>query len=261
MKPVWIVMSALVVAITLSPVIGGQQHSYSAADIQAGARLYDTGCGSCHGQAGDAVQGVNFSRGLFKSVRSDEDIVRVIQKGVPNTGMPPSSFSDAQANTLVAYLRSMPGGVASRNAALAGSSNGDRERGKVIVEGKGGCLVCHRIGAAGGGSGPVLGNLPASAPSPNPDQVTRSIIDPSAEMAPQYRIYQVVTRSGETVRGTALNLDTFTVQMRDANGNLRSFIKAEQRETGYVASPMPSFKEKLTPQEVADVVSYLISLR
>jgi mono/diheme cytochrome c family protein len=80
-------------------------------------------------------------------------------------------------------------------------------------------------------------------------------------MAAQYRIYQVVTRSGETIRGTALNQDTYTVQMRDANGNLRGFVKADLKESGYVASPMPSFKEKLTPQEVADVVSYLISLR
>jgi putative heme-binding domain-containing protein len=154
----------------------------------------------------------------------------------------------------------MPGGVATGNAP-ASASGGNAERGKAIVEGKGGCLVCHRIGTAGGGSGPVLGNLPKGTPSPNPDQLTRSIVDPSAEMAPQYRIYQVVTRSGETIRGAALNQDTYTVQMRDTNGNLRAFVKADQREAGYVASPMPSFKEKLTPQEVADVVSYLISLR
>jgi putative heme-binding domain-containing protein len=203
---------------------------------------------------------VNFSKNQFKNVRSDEDIVRVIQKGIPNAGMPGSSFSDVQANTVVAFLRSMPGGTALRNAAPA-PAVGNAASGKAIVEGKGGCLVCHRIGAAGGGSGPVLGAPAAGAPALNPDQVTRSIVDPSVEMASQYRIYQVVTRSGETVRGVALNQDTFTVQLRDTNGNLRGFNKSDLREAGYAPSPMPSYKDKLTPQEIADVVGYLVSLR
>jgi hypothetical protein len=51
------------------------------------------------------------------------------------------------------------------------------------------------------------------------------------------------------------------VQLFDAQGQLRSFDKAELRDFGFGESPMPSYRGKLTPQALADVVSYLVSLR
>jgi len=249
-------IGALIAFAALVPAAEAWQHSYPPADIDAGAKLYDSNCGRCHGENGDSVQGVNFNKGQFKTVRSDEDIVRIVQKGVPNTGMPPSPYSDAQAGTLVAYLRSMPGGN-TRNAALI-AATGNADRGKAIVEGKGNCLNCHKIGNAG--AGVVLGPL-GGPRGPDLAQVERSLVDPSAELVGVYRLYRVVTKSGKTVNGTVLNRDTFTVQLRDTDGNLRSFINADLKEAGYVPSPMPSYKDKLSVQEIADVVSYLITLR
>jgi hypothetical protein len=95
----------------------------------------------------------------------------------------------------------------------------------------------------------------------NPQQIERSIVDPSAEMAAQYRIYQVVTKANVTSRGTLLNQDTFSVQMRDNTEKLMSFWKSDLKEYGFVPSPMPSYRNTLTPQEIADLVSYLVSLR
>ena len=80
-------------------------------------------------------------------------------------------------------------------------------------------------------------------------------------MAPAYRVYQVVTKSNVTARGTLLNQDTFSVQMRDSTDKLMSFWKQDLTDYGFLPSPMPSYKDTLTPQEVADLVSYLISLR
>jgi hypothetical protein len=42
---------------------------------------------------------------------------------------------------------------------------------------------------------------------------------------------------------------------------LRSFVKSDLREHGFAESPMPSYRGTLTPQELADVVSYLVSLK
>ena len=65
-----------------------------------------------------------------------------------------------------------------------------------------------------------------------------------------------------TTTGRLLNLDTFTVQMLDAKEQLRSFVKADLRDHGFAEkSPMPSYKTTLTPQELADVVTYLTSLK
>ena len=259
MKSKRFVLAVLAAMATLASLVSAaQQHSYTAADIEAGGKLYDSNCGRCHGENGDSLPGVNFSKGQFKTVRSDEDIVRVIQKGVPNGGMPPSPYSNAQAGTLVAFLRSMTATRAGSGARAAASGNA--ERGKALVEGKGNCLSCHRIGSAGGRTGPALGQL-GGPRGPDLAMVERALLDPSADMAAPYRLFKVVTRAGETVRGTVLNRDTFTVQLRDADGNLRSYLYTDVREAGFEPSPMPSYKDKFSAPEIADMVAYLVTLR
>ncbi len=50
--------------------------------------------------------------------------------------------------------------------------------------------------------------------------------------------------------------------MRDAKDQLRSFMKSDLREHGFVAaSPMPSYRSTLSGEELADVVAYLASLK
>jgi mono/diheme cytochrome c family protein len=51
------------------------------------------------------------------------------------------------------------------------------------------------------------------------------------------------------------------VQIMDTKEQLRSFVKAELREHGFTESPMPSYRGKLSAQEIADVVSYLASMK
>ena len=80
-------------------------------------------------------------------------------------------------------------------------------------------------------------------------------------MLPTGRFYRVVTKDGVTVTGRLLNIDTFTVQMIDMKEQLRSFTKATLKESGFIPSPMPSFKSTFNVQELADVVSYLVSLK
>jgi mono/diheme cytochrome c family protein len=38
-------------------------------------------------------------------------------------------------------------------------------------------------------------------------------------------------------------------------------VKADLREHGFVDSPMPSYRDTLSQQEIADVVSYLLTLK
>lgn len=135
---------------------------------------------------------------------------------------------------------------------------GDAANGKAIFEGKGQCTNCHRIRGNGSRFGPDLSEIGGR----RPDQLQTSILDPDAEILPANRIYRVVEKNGSATTGRLLNLDTFTVQMIDQKERLLSFEKANLREYGFVEkSPMPSYKEKLTDQEVADLVNYLYSLK
>ena len=50
--------------------------------------------------------------------------------------------------------------------------------------------------------------------------------------------------------------------MLDEKEQLRSFQKSELREHGFVkASKMPSYRERLSRQELADVIAYLSTLK
>src|SRR3954464_5433788 len=254
-----------------------QQHSYTQQDIDAGHALYDANCGRCHNNAGAGVPGVDLFK-QFKRANSDDDIAKLIQAGIPGTSMPSHQFSTPQALTVVAYLRSMVGVTPASGTASTGSSSGlagDAARGMTIFDGKGACTTCHAINGAGATTGPDLGPAPPRAGGPggggrgggrgaaplNAAGLQRAILDPDADVAVPYRVFQVVTKSGQTVRGVLLNQDTFSVQMRDQAGDLRAFQKTDLKEHGFQPSAMPSYRGRLAPQEVADVVAYLISLR
>lgn len=141
---------------------------------------------------------------------------------------------------------------------LPAQSGGDAANGKVIFDGKGNCTSCHRIKGNGSRFGPDLSEIGGRSS----EQLQTSILDPDAEIAPANRIYRVVSKNGATTIGRLLNEDTFSVQMIDKTERLLSFQKADLREYGFEThSPMPSFKDKLTEQEVADVVAYLSTFK
>jgi mono/diheme cytochrome c family protein len=64
------------------------------------------------------------------------------------------------------------------------------------------------------------------------------------------------------MRGSRLNEDTFSLQVLDSTGKLRSVLKADlQEQTLERRSAMPSFKDKLTAPQVDDLVAYLATLQ
>ncbi|PYR39191.1 MAG: hypothetical protein DMF90_00645 [Acidobacteria bacterium] len=73
---------------------------------------------------------------------------------------------------------------------------------------------------------------------------------------------RAVTKGGQVVTGRRLNEDTFTVQLIDDKERLISLNKSDLREYEILkTSPMPSFRDKLNIEEIADVVAYLLSLK
>ena len=247
---------ALILACFLVPGVAGTlsaQHEYPATDVENGGRLFLASCAGCHGPDGDGVAGVDLGRGQFRRASSDEDLVRIIRTGIPNTGMPPNNISEVNAGNIVAYLRTIAAETRSTSAP------GDAGRGQAIFEGKGGCTSCHRARGNGARTGPDLtdvGGLRRAA------DLERSIVEPGAAVLPNHRSFRVVTREGVEVTGRLLNHDLFTVQLLDSREQLRSFQKSTLREQAFVdSSPMPSYRDTLSGEELADLVSYLVSLK
>jgi putative heme-binding domain-containing protein len=228
------------------------QHD-TAADIEDGSRVFQNSCANCHGPDGDEIAGVDLGRGQFRRASSDQDLIRIIRNGIPGTPMPANNFSEEQAARVVAYLRSVA------RSRTSSSTVGDATRGKIVFTSKGTCANCHRVDGDGGRLGPDLSSIGQLRRAV---ELERSLLEPDAEVLGGNRFYRVVTKDGVATTGRLLNLDTFTIQLLDSKEQLRSFVKSDLRDHGFVEkSLMPSFKDKLDAQELADVVSYLVSLK
>src|SRR5262249_22071123 len=106
------------------------------------------------------------------------------------------------------------------------------------------------------------------APPPSPPtaaaiaaQLDRDLLDPDSDIAPANRTFRAVLKDGSAVAGSVLTLDQFTVQLFDSNDWLLTLQRADLREFGNMKSPMPSYRDKLTAQELSDLVAYLASLK
>jgi putative heme-binding domain-containing protein len=136
------------------------------------------------------------------------------------------------------------------------TATGDKARGKALFDGKGKCAGCHNERSR---TAPSLSDV---GPLRRPLELERSILDPSAELNPDFRFVRAVTSNGTVVTGRLLNQSTFSVQILDSAEQLRAFDKSSLREFAIVkTSPMPSARGMLDAQEVADIVTYLTSLR
>jgi putative heme-binding domain-containing protein len=228
------------------------QHA-TAFDLEDGGRAFASNCAGCHGPDGDLIAGIDLARGLFRRPLTDTELVGIIMNGIPNTPMPATPrMTEPQAARIVAYLR------ASAESSRSVSAQGDAARGRTIFEAKGECTDCHRVNGRGSRYGPDLSRIGLARRAAELEQ---SLVDPAAEVQPPNRFYGVTTTDGEEVEGRLLNHDTFTVQLLDADEELRAFMKADLRAHGFVDTPMPSYRDELDAQELADVVSYLVSLR
>jgi putative heme-binding domain-containing protein len=229
------------------------QHEYAATDIENGGRQYTNNCVYCHGPEGDQIPGINLLQGKFRRTLSDDDIARIIREGIPGTGMPAQNMNEGNARTIVAYLRSAAAVPASTVA------GGDVARGKTVFEGQGNCTTCHRAAGVGSRSGPDLTDVGALRRAV---ELEKSLLDPGAVVLPQNRFVKVVTKDGTAVTGRLMNQDTFTLQLIDSQDHLRSYRIADLRQHSVVTtSSMPSYKDRLSSQELADVVAYLVSLK
>lgn len=226
---------------------------YSTASIQAGFKLYGAQCAFCHANNGDGIQGISLARQQFRRASSDDDIKSTITNGVPAGGMPPFQFQQVELDAIVAYIRS--------GFDLSGApfTVGDAARGKAIYDGTGGCAACHRVHGNGSRAAPDLSDIGVVR---KPSGILRSIVAPTAGMLPINRPTRIVTRDGRTIVGRRLNEDTHSVQLIDRQERLVSLLKTDIKQLDLgTTSEMPSYADRLSDGDLADLLAYLLSLR
>ena len=258
----WTLAAAAAAALALVVGLSAQQtqpaadqHAggYSEADIQSGSVVYAAQCSTCHGPNGDQVSGVDLRSGRFRNATSDDDLRRVVTDGLQGTSMPGRKFEPAQLTALIAFIRNM------RDFNAKPVASGNVSPGQMVFEGTGRCATCHRVNGKGSHVGPDLSEIGSSR---NAAALQQALLDPSSVMMPINRPVRIVMKDGRTVSGRRLNEDTYTIQLITDQEQLLSVSKTDLRDFQILtASSMPSYKNKLSPQELADVVAYLGSLR
>ena len=137
---------------------------------------------------------------------------------------------------------------------------GDIERGRqVFAAAKTSCSKCHRIEGEGGQIGPDLSTIGRSR---SQRDLLEAILFPSASFARGFAPYVIQTDDGQTVSGIILGEGAQKLRLgidKDKSQLIANDTIEEIRASN--VSIMPSdVHRSLTPQELADLVSYLKSL-
>lgn len=217
----------------------------SDADVAAGEKFYVAQCASCHGRDGrGGGAGPDISTGNFRRATSDESLFQIINRGIPGTVMPGAPYNAGQVWRIVAFVRSLS--IGRKNQAVKGdAANGEKLYASL------GCAKCHASTA------PDLRGIGAKR---TVAELRASILDPQAEVPSAYWRIRAELRGGATAQGIVMNEDTFSIQLLDSGGRLRSIQRTDALKIGYDrTSPMPSFRTRVTDPQLDDLIAFLIT--
>jgi putative heme-binding domain-containing protein len=138
---------------------------------------------------------------------------------------------------------------------LLGRRRGDVSRGLKLYEKT--CASCHKLH----GKGTVIGPDLTGAERKDRVKLVQNIVDPSAEVRPQFISHIAETKSGRVITGLLAESTAETVTLLDAK-NKRTVLNRsdleELRES--TVSLMPEkLLDELTDQQIRDLVAYLQS--
>jgi putative heme-binding domain-containing protein len=117
------------------------------------------------------------------------------------------------------------------------------------------CMVCHTIEGRGGHVGPDLSGI-ASRPK---DALLDDILDPSAEIAPDFINYTLTLNDGRIIGGFIASESTSSVTVRPAGEAPETIPLSQVKDVqAEKKSLMPEGLEQgLTYQDMADLLSFL----
>jgi putative membrane-bound dehydrogenase-like protein len=147
------------------------------------------------------------------------------------------------------------------DAVLPLVEHGDRDRGGFLFRHTRGasCAKCHSLDLSTNGFGP---NLSSIGHRSNARHIIQSIVEPNAVITEGFNQLTVVTEEGQVTSGVLLEESGLTLSLGQSNGE-RVDIPIDSIEVRRKSSvsAMPDMSELLTPQQVADLTSFLLTMQ
>ncbi|MEO8126143.1 MAG: PQQ-dependent dehydrogenase, methanol/ethanol family [Bryobacteraceae bacterium] len=221
------------------PVLAQSPHE---TELASGARLFAKYCTACHGANAKGGRAPDLTTGQWAHGAENTDIARNIQQGIDGTQMPGFPFSDADAASIVAWLRSLHEG---KEEPLTG----DAKAGQHLFLDAGKCSGCHMLKGQGGRFGPDLTRI-------GRERSAKDLRKSLGDLSKHIPAVEVQLKSGATLRGVVITEDTFSLYLRDPQEKLHFLRKQDIQRRGESKQPlMPT--AKLEPKQVDDLIAFL----
>jgi mono/diheme cytochrome c family protein len=241
-----------------------------AAAVERGAKLFASNCAGCHGAAARGSAG---APDLVRSILVLDDekgilIAPVIRDGRPDLGMPKSSLPEAGVGDIVAWLHVQTWSAGHRsNYAFKDVLTGDAKQGEAYFNKQ--CASCHSAAGdlKGIGSRYDAFSLQARWLQPRGGRGGGARNAGRARAPEGNRSAASVTvtpANGPAVTGTLVQVDDFTVSLRDPAGEYHSFLRDGENPRVEIQDPLRPHNELLRKYQDADihnVTAYLASLK
>ena len=225
----------------------------SSATLLEGKQIFASSCAACHGldgRGGERAPDIATTRRTQQL--SDVKLARVVDTGVPGTGMPGfHALGPSAIKSVVSYLRSLQGERKSANLP------GNPQKGESIFFAKSGCSDCHMVGGKGGFLAPDISSY---ARARSVEEIRDAINNPDRARKAEDKIVLAVTRDGTKYVGLVRNEDNFSLQLQAVDGSFHFFIKSElQTMERQAKSVLPAgYHSALGSRDLDDVISFLI---
>jgi cytochrome c oxidase cbb3-type subunit 3 len=182
---------------------------------------------------------------------SDGRLTRIVQEGVPGTGMPAfHSLASSDVKAVVAYLRTLQG--INKTSALLGNP----ARGKTSFFGDAGCSACHMVAGNGGF---IASDLSGYGATHSVQEIRSAITQPVQASDRQVQSAVVVVRTGQQFTGRIRNEDNFSLQLQSLDGTFHFFLKSDIERMEYKPLMPVDYASRLSARDLDDLASYLIS--
>jgi mono/diheme cytochrome c family protein len=238
--------------------------------VERGAKLFASNCAGCHGTAARGGAG---APDLVRSILVLDDekgilIAPVIRKGRPDLGMPKSVLPDAAIADIVSWLHVQTWSAGHRsNYEFKDVLTGDAKQGEAYFNKH--CASCHSVTGDLKGIGARYDafSLQARWLQPRGGRRGRSkggSRSPAREGDRSAIKVTVFPPNGGAVTGTLIQIDDFSVSLRDSAGEYQSFLRDGETPRVEIRDPLRPHHELLHSYQDADihnVTAYLANLK
>jgi cytochrome c oxidase cbb3-type subunit III len=225
----------------------------TAQDHNSGKALFRSNCAFCHGVNALGGRGPSLLTAKVSQATSDADLKTIVQKGIAGTSMPAfDNLEGDDLDKLIGHIRSL-----ASSGVVSAPVTGDVNHGAQVYASSG-CAACHRTGNSGSDYGPDLTRIGGSRSA---EYIRQSVVDPSADIPPEYEGVNVVTAQDKKLTGVRVNEDTFSLQLRLQNDQFALFKKSDLKSVSYEKKSLMPAYDKMAAKDLQDLIAYLDTWR